>query len=110
MDPAELLEYVVREAVARGATDVRLKVPSPPLLRINRRLAPLDAPPLTPGQTEAILALMMASLPTAAKQTQFDRCGEVDFAFTRREVGRFRINAFRPVSYTHLTLPTILRV
>ena len=95
MDPAELLEYVVREAVARGATDVRLKVPSPPLLRINRRLAPLDAPPLTPGQTEAILALMMASLPTAAKQTQFDRCGEVDFAFTRREVGRFRINAFR---------------
>ena len=95
MDPAELLEYVVREAVARGATDVRLKVPSPPLLRINRRLAPLDAPTLTPGQTEAILALMMASLPTAAKQTQFDRCGEVDFAFTRREVGRFRINAFR---------------
>jgi len=95
MDPAELLEYVVREAVARGASDVRLKVPSPPLVRINRRLEHLDVPAITPDQTEAMLALMMASLPTAAKQTHFDRFGEVDFAFTRREVGRFRINAFR---------------
>ncbi len=95
MDPAELLEHVVREAVTRGASDVRLKVPSPPLVRVNRRLEHLDAPALTPDQTEAILALMMASLPTAAKQIEFDRRGEVDFAFTRREVGRFRINAFR---------------
>jgi len=95
MDPAELLDYVVREAVARGASDVRLKVPSPPMVRINRRLEHLELPALTPDQTEAILAQMMASLPTAAKQTEFDRNGEVDFAYTRREVGRFRINAFR---------------
>ena len=95
MDPAELLDYVVHEAVARGASDVRLKVPSPPLVRINGCLAHLDVPAMTPAQTEAILALLMASLPTAAKQTHFDRVGEVDFAFTRREVGRFRINAFR---------------
>jgi len=95
MDPAELLEHVVREAVARGASDVRLKVPSPPLLRVSQRLEHLELPALTPNQTEAILALMMASLPNAAKQTEFDRRGEVDFAFTRRELGRFRINAFR---------------
>lgn len=95
MDPAELLEHVVRAAVARGASDVRLKVPSPPLVRVNRHLEHLDAPALTPDQTEAILALMMASLPNAAKQIEFERRGEVDFAFTRREVGRFRINAFR---------------
>jgi twitching motility protein PilT len=95
MDAAELLEHVVGEAVARGASDVRLKVPSPPMVRISRHLERLDLPGLTPDQTEAILALMMASLPNAAKQTEFDRRGEVDFAFTRRELGRFRINAFR---------------
>lgn len=95
MDPAELLEHVVREAVARGASDVRLKVPSPPLVRVDRRLEHLHVPALTPDQTEAILALLMAGLPSAAKQTEFERRGEVDFAFTRRELGRFRINAFR---------------
>jgi twitching motility protein PilT len=95
MDPAELLEHVLSTAVARGASDIRLKVPSPPLVRVNGALEYLDLPALGPDQIEAILAIMMAGLPHAAKQTEFDRRGEVDFAFTRRELGRFRVNAFR---------------
>ncbi len=47
----DLLELTVHE----GASDLHLAVGLPPVLRIHGSLAPLDADPLTPEDTERLL-------------------------------------------------------
>ena len=82
----------LRTLVARGGSDLHVKVPSPPVIRVHGELAALDAPTLAPADTEAALDALLAD---GAKRAEFDEVGEVDFAFAIDGVGRFRVNAFR---------------
>jgi twitching motility protein PilT len=82
----------LRTLVARGGSDLHVKVPSPPVIRVHGELAALDAPALSPVDTEAALDALLAD---GAKRAEFDQVGEVDFAFAIDGVGRFRVNAFR---------------
>jgi twitching motility protein PilT len=89
-DLAELL----RLAVERGASDLHLKVPSPPMVRVDGHLEPLpEAPPLLPEHTERYVAELLAGRPGGGEA--FAAEGEADFSFARAGVGRFRVNAFR---------------
>ena len=91
-----ILDELLPAAVARGASDVHLKVPSPPLLRVDGALVRMDAlGEVTPALAEDCLAAMLARLPHSAKALEFERRGEVDFAFAHAGVGRFRVNAYR---------------
>jgi len=79
--------------VERGGSDLHLKVPSPPLLRIDGDLTPLEgAEPLTPQDTERALRGLLQD---PGKLEDFAQESEVDFACTLKNVSRFRINAFR---------------
>ena len=90
------LEDVLQAAATRGASEVHLKVPSPPLLRVHGRLERLTSfAGLRPAETEEVLGDLLASLPHSAKQHEFDRTGEVAFAYAHPELGRFRISAYR---------------
>ena len=90
------LAPVLRRALERGASDLHLKPASAPLLRVHGRLERLGGvPELTPEDTEAVLAHMLARLPTTAKHDEFERVGEVDFAHADGELGRFRVTAYR---------------
>lgn len=94
--PAEILEVLLRQAVERGASDVHLKVPSEPLMRVHgvlERIPGLGR--LTPVQAEGHLASMLAGLPHSARQFEFESRGEVDFTAALPGVGRFRVNAYR---------------
>lgn len=94
--PLDTLDALLRLAVERGASDIHLKVPSPPLLRVNGRLVRLgDLPRVGPAEAEEFLAAMLAGLPHSAKQVEFEARGEVDFSFAHRGLGRFRVNAYR---------------
>ena len=91
-----ILDELLPAAVARGASDVHLKVPSPPLLRVHGALVRMDElGEVTPAMAEDCLAAMLARLPHSAKALEFERRGEVDFAFGHPGVGRFRVNAYR---------------
>jgi len=93
---ALLLEELLRIAVERRASDIHLKVPSPPALRIAGRLERLDdQAPLKPAVVQDVLAVMLASLPHSSKQSEFERVGDVDFAYAHPGLGRFRVNAYR---------------
>ena len=86
------IDSALRTLVEREGSDLHLKVPSPPVMRIHGDLAPLkDQPPLTPENTEA--ALREIAPPTAI--AEFDEVGEADFAYALQGVSRFRVNAFR---------------
>lgn len=109
---SEGLEPLLRLAVERGASDVHLKVPSAPLMRVDGRLERVTAmQAVVPARAEELLAGMLATLPHAAKQVEFESRGEVDFSFAYPGLGRFRVNAFRQRgSITMILRPVPFRV
>ena len=90
IDLGRLLEYTVK----CGASDLHLKVPSPPMVRLHGELQPVPkCPPITQEDTERFLAEVTHGM--AVKQTEFAERGETDLSHARKDVGRFRVNCFR---------------
>jgi twitching motility protein PilT len=82
----------LRDLVARGGSDLHLKVSSPPLFRVDGGLGPEQgAPLLTAEDTESAVH---ALLHDQAKLEEFSQEREVDFSFEIADVARFRVNAF----------------
>ena len=73
------------------ASDLHLKVGSPPVMRIDGELHPTSLPGLKPADTEAFAN----SLFTETAAAEFRSKGESDFAYGRSQLGRFRVNAYR---------------
>ncbi len=84
------IEELLRLTVERDASDLYLVVPSPPVLRIDGKLVPVDnADPLTPQDTMQALA----SIGTENQRQILGSELELDFAYILPEVSRFRCNA-----------------
>lgn len=101
-------------------SDLHLKAGSPPRIRVDGELRRLDAPDLTPRDTEA-MALSIMGTDTAE---QLGSRHEVDFAYGLHGVGRFRVNVFHQrgsvaivmrrvrhfsASFESLGLPAVIR-
>ena len=104
IDLGRLLEYTVK----RGASDLHLKVPSPPMTRLNGELEPVPGcPPLTQDDMKRFLTELTDGM--TRKRTEFNERGETDLSHHRENVGRFRVNAFRQrgsISIVMRTVPT----
>src|SRR2546423_13572068 len=88
-DLHEALRYVVR----KEGSDLHLKVGSRPIARIHGRLEPIEEYDLMePADTERIVREMLSD---PEKLGEFDRDGEVDFAYGVQGLARVRGNAFR---------------
>ena len=72
------LDNLLRESVRLEASDVHIKVGSPPYLRVDGHLQPWDSEPVTPADTERIA---FALLPKARADEFLDH-HEADFAYT----------------------------
>ncbi|HLM87284.1 MAG TPA: type IV pilus twitching motility protein PilT [Solirubrobacteraceae bacterium] len=83
----------LRELVAKGGSDLHLKVGSAPLYRVNGELG-LDqsVQPLTAQDTEGALRTLLSD---DAKLAEYAQEHEVDFSFEIPEVARYRVNAFQ---------------
>jgi twitching motility protein PilT len=87
------LQQALRVVVEDGGSDLHIKVPSRPLMRLQGRLTPLEnTEPLTPADTERVLREMLTA---SDRLAEFARDGEIDFSYTVRGLARFRVNAFR---------------
>src|SRR4051794_5230236 len=87
------IDDALNRLVALGGSDLHLKVPSPPMVRIDGQLLPLEGvDKLMPEDTDAALRLMLRE---EDKLTEFENEGEVDFAYALPGIARFRVNAFR---------------
>ena len=92
--PGSVIEELhgwLAELVARDGSDLHLKVGSPPKIRDTGSLVALAREPLTPEETETI----SDSILPRARAERFQVAGEVDFAYSVPQVGRFRVNVFR---------------
>ncbi len=88
MEVNELLKLMVN----KGASDLHLTVPSPPVLRIDGALIPQeDLPPLAAEDIE----LALVQVTNQEQRSIFDREWELDFAYTVPGLARFRVNALK---------------
>ena len=88
------LQRALQTLIEQEGSDLHLKVPSQPLCRINGELTPIPGTdPLTPADVEETLAYVLGG--DEAKRAEFDREGEVDFAYAVPGLARFRVNGFR---------------
>jgi twitching motility protein PilT len=85
------VEPYLRALVELLGSDLHCKVGSPPRIRIDGTLRTMQAPVLTPADTERMLTEVLR--PDLLEH--FGRANEVDFACSMPGVGRFRVNAFR---------------
>ncbi len=103
-DPKPLdLDSILASSLAQQASDIILKPGSLPTLRVNGRVQPLGKVPLPGGVLSAFFDLMA----THRAHTLFESEGEVDFAFERPGLARFRVNAFRQMGQVGLVLRRI---
>lgn len=95
----DLLELVCEE----GASDLHLHVGQAPTLRLNGSMTPIDGPPLTPVDTEA---LMMSIAPDVHQQS-VKMNGGADFGFAYLDKARFRVSVFKAKGVHGLVLRQI---
>ena len=90
IDP--VLIELLKRAKEAGASDLHVAVATPPVIRVNSRLSPMEGQPrLMPPDTQKLLFSIMNDndLKTLMEE------GEVDLAFGIPEIGRFRANIYR---------------
>ena len=86
------LSELFKLMVDRGASDLHLRVPSPPVLRIDGELVPLaDLPPLTPEDIET----SFEHITTPEQRSTFLSDLELDFAHSVPGLARLRVSVLR---------------
>jgi twitching motility protein PilT len=116
------IQDALRHLVEAGGSDLHLKVPAPPMMRIDGTMRPFEgAERLSQQDTEGAV---LAMLTDERKLTEFRQDNEVDFSYSIPGLARFRVNAFRqrgsislviraiPVSIRtiqELSLPPVIR-
>ncbi|HSS75501.1 MAG TPA: PilT/PilU family type 4a pilus ATPase [Thermoanaerobaculia bacterium] len=86
MDLDRLLKFMTD----KGASDLHLKPTRPPLLRINGRLLPIEAPPLKPED----LTEMLMGILSPRQKTKLEEKMSVDTGYGVRGLARFRCNIY----------------
>jgi len=105
--------------IEKGASDLHITTNSPPRLRVDGKLVPLDYPALSPTDTKSLCY----SILTDNQKHKFEESNELDLSFGVKNLSRFRGNifmqrgavagAFRTIpfeirSFTDLGLPEIV--
>ena len=87
----QTMDDLLRLMIDREASDLHIKVGSPPGLRIDGELLPVeDLPPLAPDDAERLIMSIMDD----KSKRKFAEERELDFAYSFSELYRFRVNVF----------------
>jgi twitching motility protein PilT len=86
----ETFRRILAAAVEGGASDVHLKIATPVVFRINRKLVAVEAP----FPTLEWMNKVVENIVPRHTQQQLERDHECDFSYYLPEVGRFRTNCF----------------
>ncbi len=84
------LPELLKTTVEMNGSDLHLTTNSPPVVRVDGRLRPLDLPPLNAAETKQLAYSVL----TDAQKKRFEETLELDFSFGIRGIARFRCNVF----------------
>jgi len=85
------IKELLKEAYKRGASDLHIKVGSPPVLRIAGDLIPMQN---LPRVTQEDVIKIVSTVMTPTQREIFKRRHDLDFAYSVPGLGRFRCNCF----------------
>jgi twitching motility protein PilT len=88
----ERMEGLLRTLVSHKASDLHLRVGSPPMLRKSGEIENVEG---EPAVSEADIASMLNAVMHERNRTEFAATNDTDFAYEIAGVGRYRGNAFR---------------
>ncbi|MBP8256603.1 MAG: PilT/PilU family type 4a pilus ATPase [Opitutaceae bacterium] len=86
----EIFTDLLRLAVESGASDVVVKSNKPGYVRLSGRLKPVDMDPISAFEAQTFVD---ENVPKVFRQRWEDE-GQIDFAYSVADVGRFRVNGF----------------
>lgn len=101
---AVTLHQLLKILVEQGGTDLHVTTNSPPQIRIDGKLVPLQMPPVTAPETKQLAYSVM----TDNQKQRFEEHLELDFSFGVRGLARFRANVFMQrgaVAAAYRTIP-----
>jgi twitching motility protein PilT len=101
LDPQAI--KLLKDAVARGASDVHFAAGTPPFLRVHGKLEVLKLAPLSREQARNIVLGFMDD----GQQQHFLRTNDLDFSFEHKELGRFRVNALEQFRGTDIVFRVV---
>ncbi|HUP64684.1 MAG TPA: type IV pilus twitching motility protein PilT [Thermoanaerobaculia bacterium] len=84
------LHQLLKTMVERGGSDLHITTNSPPQIRIDGKLTPLDLPVLAAPDTKQLVYSVL----TDAQKHRFEENLELDFSFGIKGLARFRANIF----------------
>jgi twitching motility protein PilT len=84
------LHQLLKELVERGGSDLHITTNTPPQIRIDGTLTPLDLPPLNAVDTKNLCYSVL----TDAQKHKFEEENELDLSFGVKGLSRFRGNVF----------------
>ncbi|MEK6684385.1 MAG: type IV pilus twitching motility protein PilT [Nitrospirota bacterium] len=84
------LYQLLQTMTEKGASDLHITTGTPPQIRVNGGLIPLDLPVLTPAETKQLVYSVL----TDAQKHKFEEENELDFSFGLKGLSRFRANVF----------------
>ncbi len=85
------VDEVLLKAKEAGASDVHITVGVPPKMRVNGKLITMDYPKMLPADTLQVVLDIMSE----QQREKFEEKGEYDMSFSIRNIGRYRVNAYK---------------
>ena len=98
------MHQLLKTLVDQGGTDLHITTNSPPQIRVDGKLRPLDVPQLTAVDTKQLAYSVL----TDAQKHRFEESLELDFSFGIKGLARFRANVFMQrgaVAAVYRTIP-----
>ena len=98
------LHQLLKTMLEMGGSDLHVTNNSPPQIRVDGKLRPLDMPPLTTVETKQL----SYSVLTDNQKHRFEENLELDFSFGIKNLARFRANVFMQrgaVAAVYRTIP-----
>jgi twitching motility protein PilT len=84
------LHQLLKTMLDKGASDLHITAATPPVIRVDGKLAPLKLPPLSPSDCKRLCY----SILTDAQKARFEQSNELDLSFGVKNLSRFRGNIF----------------
>ncbi|MBW2504929.1 MAG: PilT/PilU family type 4a pilus ATPase, partial [Deltaproteobacteria bacterium] len=84
------IQQMLKTMVEAGASDLHVTTGTPPLMRVDGKMAPMPMRHLQPADTKQICY----SILTEAQKRKFEEHNELDFSFGVKGLARFRGNIF----------------
>jgi twitching motility protein PilT len=87
---AVTMHQLLKTLVDQGGSDLHVTTNSPPQIRIDGKMVPLQLPPMTAAETKQLVYGVL----TESQKHRLEEALEVDFSFGVKGLARFRANVF----------------